>query len=217
MWETLAIYAGGAAAIVLAWYCWFSRRNRRRGMQVLEWLERALSGQGHVIGIRWLTASRFVVPLRLAPNLFRHVSVLVRLTPREMPLQWLLSRYRKEQDTLTFHADFDPAPLFDLDVRQHRWCGRTARHFSANPERWEFEQPGPVVLTSRSRWQREVTATMNALLCCRDKDFLQLRFSRRSPHLSAIIPLENIAPGSDSANVFDVLRELAADSSASRL
>jgi hypothetical protein len=219
MWGRAAIYlVAGATATVVLWYLLFLRYNRRQADRVLEGIQAALAGKGQVVAFRWLGASLLHVALRLGTSLFQHPALLVRLTPRENPLRWLGQRWRREPATITFEADLDIPPSFNLQVRQHRWSGRPSKRISADQAGWEFEQVTPLILTSRRYWQREVTAMMNTLLSCRDREVLSLGFRPTSPHFSATIPLQCISPeGRARSNVFDTLRELAAGASASRL
>jgi hypothetical protein len=215
--RTIFIDIGVGALIVLIWYLWFSRLNRRKAIRVLGWMERAFEGNGQVAAMEWLSASSFQLRIRLWPNLFRHTSVRVQLHPRETAFGWLISRLRKRKETLTFEADLDFAPGFNLEVHNHRWCGRTRRRLPANCEEWTMERPGPFVITTRNEWQKEITTMMNALVASRDCDCLTVSFSRTSPHFSATVPLESISPEAQSeTNIFNVMRELAAGASASR-
>ncbi len=205
----------GAALLMGVWYLWFRRANRQRAARILEWLECALAGQGHVLGIRWVAPSRFRVPLRL-PHGFRRASVYVELLPRELPFSWFWAALRHRQDQLTFEADLDAAPRFNLQVYNHRWCGRTRKKLNPLAERWSFDQTGPMVITSRGDWQREITMMMNALLSTRDHELLGVGFRRSSPHFSASLRLDSIMPRGGRCSIFDVLRELATDASAAR-
>jgi hypothetical protein len=218
MWERSAIYLVAGAVTVLLWYLFFVRSNRHRADRVMEWVHAALAGKGQVVDIRWLGPSVFHVALRLSTNLFAHPALLVRLVPREMPLKWLRHWWHRQPATITFEADLDIPPSFNLQVRQHRWSGRSSRRISPDPDRWFLEHVTPLIMTSSQYWQREVTAMMNALLSCRNRELLSLGFRRSSPHFSATIPLKCISPeGRAGSNVFDMLRELAAGASASRM
>jgi hypothetical protein len=164
-----------------------------------------------------VSASSFQLRVRLWPNLFQHTSVKVQLFPRELPLSWLIARLRRRQETLTFEADLDFAPSFNLEVNNHRWCGRTRRRLPGNSENWSMERSGPFVITTRNDWQREITNMMHALVASRDCDCLTVSFSRTSPHFSATVALQSISPERQSeTNIFDAMRELAAGASASR-
>lgn len=213
---SVAIEIAVAAMLVVAWYLWFRRRNRRKSIQVLERIKTAFAGHAQILGIRRTGASRFSVRLRVLSTLFQHASVLVELHPRELPLLWIWSRLRKRQETLTFEADLECPPAFNLEVHNHRWCGRT-RSFPRHQHRVALEHCGPFVLTTRNDWQREITTMMTALVASRDCDFLTVSFRRTSPHFSATVPLNSLSPESQcEAEIFDVLRELAACASASR-
>jgi hypothetical protein len=218
MWGMAAIYLVAGATGVLVWYLILARSNRQQRVRVVGWIQAALAGKGQVVAVRWLSASVFHVTVRMTTSVFRHPGLLVRLLPREMPLLWLLRRWRNQPATITFEADLDIPPGFNLRVHRHCWTGRTTKHFSPDPDRWECERVTPLIMTSRQSWHAEVTSMMNALLACRDREFLSLGFSRRSPHFSATVALESISPEEGAgSNVFDMLRELAAGASAPRL
>lgn len=216
----LMVLAGsvvGAALLLVAWYLWCARQHRRRARQILQWIDNALAGHGHIANLQWVTASRFAVPVRLRPSGFTHATFLVQLPRREWPLLWLRDRLRKEQPTVTFTADLSSAPRFDLQIHHHRWCGRTTRNFTDNPEYWVFEHTGPYILTSRRDWHQEILNMMGSLIASRDGDFLRLKFQRHSPNIIATAPLESISPYAPTrGRMLEVLRELASEASASR-
>ncbi len=204
------------AGLVLLWYAWFHSANRRKSVQVLQRIKTAFAGHAQIVGVRWTASSRFLVKLRVLSTLFQHASVLVQLHPRELPLNWAWARLRKQPETLTFEADLECPPAFNLEVHNHRWCGRT-RKFPRKPGRVALEHTAPFVITTRNDWQREITTMMTALVASRDCDFLTVHFRRSSPHFSATVPLDSISPEPQSeAQIFDVLRELASCASASR-
>ncbi len=213
---SIAIDAVVGVALVLLWYLWFRRQNHRKSIQVLQRIKTAFAGHAQIIGMRWTGSSRFAIRLRVLSALFQHASVLVDLYPRELPLNWLCSRLRKRKETLTFEAELECPPAFNLEVRNHRWCGRT-KHFPQKRGRIAVDHCGPYVLTTRNDWQREITTMMTALVASRDCDFLSVSFRRSSPHFSATVPLDSLSPESQcEAEIFDVLRELASCASASR-
>lgn len=213
LWTT---YAAVAIVLIAIWYGVSLRYNRRRGRKVLRWIETAFAGHGKVVGVHWTAPSRFHAQLRLSANVFQHASVIVQLAPRELPLTWLAARLRRQQETVTFEADLDFPPDFNLEVQNHRWMGRTQRCFPRNPSAWHTETMAPFMITTRKDWQRELSSMMDALLASRERDFLSLSFHRSSPHFSASIPLEAISPSAAGSGLFDVLRELAGGASASR-
>jgi hypothetical protein len=218
MWgrTTICVAAGATAALI--WYLFFRRYNRRQGEQVVAWIQTALAGMGEVVAVRWLGPAFFQVTARLDTTLFQQPALLVRLVPRQMPLLWLKQWWRREPATITWQADLDVPPAFNLQVGQHRWSGRSRRRLVPERARWTMEPVTPLILTSRRGWPREVNAMMNALLSCRKREVLSLAFRPTSPHFSATIPLECISPERGAgANVLDTLRELAAGASASRM
>lgn len=205
-----------AAVFCAAWYWLALRHNRRRAIQVLRWIEFALAGQGQATGVRWLAHSRFKVPLRLTCGVFHRAWVLVDLTPCEMPLRWLLSKVSGQREVLTFQADLDLPPAFSLDVHNFRWFARSGRTAPGNRPSWGFEHSGPFVISTRMEWQKEISSAMASLVRGDNREFLDISFQRRSPHFSATLPLEAIAPGSPTrACMFETMRELAGSSSAS--
>ena len=218
MWGRAAIYVVSGAILVVVWYIFLLRSNRRQGRQVLEWIQAAIAGKGQAFALRWLGASVFHVALRLDTSFFQHPALIVRLVPREMPLHWLKHWWRREFATITFEADLEISPRFDLQVQQHRWSGRSSKNVSPDPDSWYFEQLTPLIMTSRPCWQPDVATMMNALLSCRHREVVDLSFRRKSPHFSATIALDCISPeGRGGSNLLDTLRELAAGASASRM
>jgi hypothetical protein len=216
MLGSVAIEVAVAAALVVLWYLWFRRQNRRKSIQVLQRIKNAFAGNAQILGVRWAGASRFLIRVRVLSALFQHANVRVELHPRELPLNWAWARLRKRQETLTFEADLEYAPAFNLEVHNHRWCGRT-RSFPRDQCGVALEHSGPFVLTTRTDWQREITTMMTALVASRDCDFLTVNFRRTSPHFSATVPLDSLSPSSQcEAEIFEVLRELASCASASR-
>ena len=214
----MLVWTGISIAVVLAllgsWYCWVRRSNRLKALDVLQCINLALRGEGHVTGIRWLSPSRFVVPLRLRSHIFRRPAVRVELVRREQPPAWIAARLRGKVDSLTFQADLDGAPSFNFEVLNHRWCAGTHRRLPKDPSRWEFDRTEPLVFATR-KWQREVGTLINALLCSHQQELLALAFRRKSPHFSATVPLESLMPGDGAGpGVFTLLREIAAELSA---
>jgi len=203
--------------LVVAWYLFFARYNRRRAGEVLHWVGRVFGGHGRIAEVCWENASRFQVHMELAASVFRQTSLLVELFPRQQPLAWLSWRLRRGTETLTFQADLDSAPSFDLEVQNHRWYGRTRRRIPAKSQGWILQQSGPFVLTTRNEWQREITNMMNALVASRESDCSSVSFRRSSPHFSVTVPLTTLAAESSAQpGIFDVLRELASGASTAR-
>jgi hypothetical protein len=214
IWALASLYLLAALGSAAIWYLWSVRSNRVRAVQVLYWIENALDGQGHVTGIRWISISEFEVPVRLASKMFRRASVLVKISAYKKPISWFLAQLQEpEPETLTFQADFDLQPSFNLELQNRRWFARTQKNLDLETPGWEFEACLPVVLTTRLDWQRELTTAMQSVLAVEQRENMQVSFQSSSPHFSATLPLEAITPESHMP-VFDLLKEIAARASA---
>jgi hypothetical protein len=216
MLSLLVIYAALVSLAWLAWSAWFRVQNRRRSQRALEWIESAFQGHGQVAGVQWTAPSRFRVQLRMGPHLFQRASVAVQLVPRESPVGWLRAAWRKQQEILTFTSDLELAPDFDLQVENHRWCGRTRRHVPSHRSIKTYRGT-PFMITTRAEWQHQ-GAMLDALIASREHDFMSVSYQRNSPHFAATVPLDCLNPhGAGVSEFFDALRELAGGASASRM
>jgi hypothetical protein len=221
VWVLIDVAA--AAVALLIWYFGFARYNRRRGAAVLEWVETACLGKGRILNPRWQASSSLLkATLHLSSRWFDEARLSVRLEPRPLPLHWLVSRWHKQEETLTFEADMGFPPVFHLDVIRHRWSGQTGRKTGGQagrktkgPDRvWTISRPGPVILTTKDDWPVELTPVVNALAAWHDKDFVSVRFNRSSPHFTATVALDSLSDQKAAAGLLGLFRELAASSSA---
>lgn len=226
----LLIDATVALVLSCAWYAWFVRYNRRRAAHVLHWVQTACLGKGEVVDLRWqASSSRLKATLNLSSRWFEDARLTIRLLPRPLPLQWVMSRWRQQQETLTFEANMGFPPGFHLDVIRHRWSGYSgskaseakipgskgsgARKLTSN-RAWTVTRPGPVILTTKEEWPMELNPVVNALASWRDKDFVGVRFNSTSPHFTATVALENLSDQKAASSLLSLFRELAASSSA---
>ena len=203
-----------AVAFLAIWYFYFLRYNRKRAKNILQWISGVSAGHANVRSVRWDSRSHFQVKLQLRSHCFHNGTMAVQLYAREMPLKWLLSRYRAEQETLTFEADLDCAPSFSLEVHNYRWQNKPSGKATLQPERLKLVRTGPVVLTTRGDWQQDLTNMMNGLMASRDCNFETVTFRRRSPHFSAIVPLQFLNREDSGSHLFEALQELATGASA---
>jgi hypothetical protein len=211
--RSILIGVGFAGVFVLLWYTWFSRYNRRRAANVLQWVQAACLGKARLSDLKWQASnSRLKATLHLSSRWFEEAHLTIRLRPRALPFQWAVNRWRDHQETLTFEADMGFPPGFHLDVIRHRWSGHTGAKNSAR--KWTISRPGPVVLTTKEDWPVELTPVVNALATWRDKDFVSVRFNRTSPHFTATVALDNLSDQQSAASLLGLFRELAASSSA---
>jgi hypothetical protein len=117
---------------------------------------------------------------------------------------------------LTFQADLDLPPAFSLHVQNYRWFARSSRSTPRFDRGWSFQHTTPIVISTKSDWQREITSAISTLTRGQTQDFLSIDFQRRSPHFCVTLPLEALAPGSPTRTyLFESMRELASNSSAS--
>ena len=215
MGRFLLIDVAVAATIVCIWYLSFASYNRRRGRAILSWVQAACLGKGRIVHPKWKAGNSLLrASLNLPSRWFENVRLTIRLLPRPIPLQWVLSRYRHEKETLTFEADLGFPPGFQLDVIRHRWSGRSGHKGFKTARTWNISRPGPVVLTTRDEWPAEISPVMNALISWRDKDFMTVRFDPASPHFSATVALDNLSDAKSASALLGLFRELAASSSA---
>ena len=219
-----------ALALFALWYAWFIHYNRRRAADVLQWVQAACLGKGRVADLRWqASSSRLKATLHLSSRWFEDAHLTIRLLPRALPVQWAMSRWRQQQETLTFEANMGFPPGFHLDVIRHRWSGRTGARDSGTKDRslkdagsknstrtraWTISRPGPVILTTKEDWPVELSPVVNALASWRDKNFVGVRFNSTSPHFTATVALENLSDQKAATALLGLFRELAASSSA---
>ncbi len=210
-----------ALAALLAWYFLFAAYNRRKGADALRWVQSACAGKGRILDSRWLNSSRLYARLQFPSRSFENARVVMKFRPRALPVQWFLSVWHKQKETLTFEADLGGSPSFHLEVMRHRWCARSRgvtssgksrgmRRGQNNKERqWDIYEPGPVVLTTRTHWKEDPTPELNALMSVRQQDVLQVRFRPESPQFSATMALDSLSDPRAAANFLTRLRELA--------
>jgi hypothetical protein len=210
------IDAAGAVALVGLWYFCLARYNRRRGTKALRWVEAACSHRGKLTKARWLGSSRVQAHLQFATHWFENAQVTIRLLPRPLPIQWLLSAWHKQKETLTFEADLDCAPGIHLEVLRHRWLTHSDDKVIRKSRDWTVVRPGPVVLTTCTQWKQELPPVINTLMTSRGHNLLTVRFHPHSPHLAATIELEALSDERAAAGFLGVLRDLAAGASTHR-
>ncbi len=218
MGRLLAIDVVAAVLALGLWYFLFAAYNRRRGAYALRWVQAACAGKGRVLDPCWLSSSRLHARLQFPSRSFENAHVTVRFRPRPLPVQWLVSCWKKQKETLTFEADLGGSPSFHLEVVRHRWSahsrGVTARR--RDQREWDVYEPGPVILTTRKHRKQDPTAELNTLMAVRQEDVLQVRFNPESPQFSATIALDAMDDPRTAAGFLTTLRELAAGASAHR-
>ena len=203
-----------AALSLLLWYVCFSQYNRRLGDATLRLVEAACRGRGRVTDIHWHRPDRLKAQLAFASHWAGEAYVTVDLRPRQIPLHWLLAIFRKQKETLTFEANLDCAPGFQLEIYRHQWLTQKVELNDAR--KWTISRPGPVVLTTRTKWGNDLTPVVNAMMSSSGHSLISVRFRSEAPHLTATVPLEAVSGEESSVAFLEVVRELAASASTSR-
>ncbi len=198
-----------------AWFFYFTRYNRRKGRSGAALGGIRLFQQSQMLDARWLGVALLQARFGFTAHWFDNAKVTIRLRPRPIPFKWFVSAWHKQKETLTFEADLDYAPSFQLDVFRHRWLSQRHGNLTADSRDWSVSRPGPVVLTTRTRWTQELSPVVNTLMTSRGHNLISVRFRSESPHLAATVPLEALSDEQAAAGFLSVLRELAG-ASASR-
>jgi hypothetical protein len=213
-----AVYVLLGASVMFLWRFWHDRKTKRRASEVLSWTDAWICGQGQITGIHWESPSSFRLPLRLRSTTFHNASVHIQLVPKHQPVAWLAAKIKSAQETLTFEADLDWAPTFTLELESCRLFARTRKDLSPETPGWEFEHATPFILTTRKDWQKEISSVISSLLSCPERQFLSVVFRQQSPHFSATLALDSIAPTSlCRSDILNSLRELATGASAPQI
>jgi hypothetical protein len=199
------------------WYGWFVRFNRRRGLRVLRWLQGAVAAHGQISGVAWITPSHFRARLSLSGYAFRQPFLDIRLTPRQMPVQWALWGWRCRQETLTFQANLTCPPGDSLEIGRIRWTGLT-RRWTQVTGGWPQCTVATLFISTQPAWQPQLSGRINGVVATRNFEFLAVSFRPRPPHFSVTFSLqETLRHPSGELAIFDSLRELAEGSPTSRM
>jgi len=214
----LLIDVAASVAVLGLWYFVFSTYNRKKGAAALRWVQAACAGKGRILESHWMGSSRLQARLHFPSGWFENARVTVKFRPRALPLQWLMSCWRRQKETLTFEADLGGSPSFHLEVVRHRWCAhnRGISSRKRDDREWDVYEPGPIILTTRTHWKQDPTAELNALMSARRRDILQVRFRPESPQFSATVRLEALADGEAATELVSALRDIAAGASTHR-
>jgi hypothetical protein len=214
----LLIDVVASVAVLGLWYLVFAHYNRKKGAAALGWVQSACAGKGRILESRWMSTSNLQARLHFPSRWFENARVTLKLRPRALPVQWLMSCWHKQKETLTFEADLDGSPTFHLEVVRHRWCARNRGLSSRQRDdrEWDIYEPGPVILTTRTHWKQDPSAELNALMSARRQDILQVHFRPESPQFSATLRLEALADPTAAAEFVSALREIAAGASTHR-
>lgn len=210
----LFITLAAVAVLCITWYAVSLRRKREKSKEILRWIQASLAGRGHVVGISWITPSLFRVPLRLTCGVFNRAWVLVEMRSQQNPVQWLFNKISRRREVLTFQADLDCPPAFSLQMQNFRWFARSSPKAEIDRTGWQFKRLPSVMISTKPESQKGIASTMTSLSKGDNGEFLEVSFQRRSPHFSATLPLEALAPGAPARTyMLDAVREMAGSAS----
>lgn len=204
MWGMLLFDTVVAIIVVAGWYLGWREVSRLRAEKVIHSVRRAVAGRAQVSGPYWHQPSRFDIQLRFAAG-FRESWLTVELTPREMPIQWLVARLRKRGEQVIFRAELEHRPSSGLIIARHKSCGYTSRAALSSEDCYSL---GSLVITTREDWQGE-TAIVESILAARSRNLTHLEFRKRAPHLLITAPLSSLIEDEDDSGLFGLLQELA--------
>jgi hypothetical protein len=204
MWGMLLFDAAVTLVAVAGWYFGWREVNRLRAEKLIHCIKHAVEGRALVSEPFWHKASRFDVEL-LFPSGFRESWLSVELTPREMPLNWLLAYLRKQAEQVTFRAELEQRPSSGLVITRHKCCGYTSRKALLSDDCYSL---GSLVITTKEDWASE-TAIVESILAARSRELIQVEFRKKTPHLLVTAPLSSLTQQDDDSGLFGLLQELA--------
>jgi len=146
----IAIAALCATIVDVVWFLIFSHYNRRKGTLVLRWVEAACSTRGRLLQSHWLSRSCLQAQVSFAAHWFENAKVTIRLLPRPLLVQWLVCLWRRQRETVTFEADLDDHPGFNLEISRHRSLPARPNEISDRSRNATLARAAPVVLTQRT-------------------------------------------------------------------
>ena len=210
---SFAIDALIASALLAFWYWAWVEYNRRRARRVLEWVQAACLGKARVLQTRWANATQLQARVAFSAEWLENARLTVELLPRPIPLKWLLSLCRHQKETLTFEADLDYVPGFNLEIYRHRWMAHTGKAAELDPQHWHITRPGAIVLTTRASFPQEVAPIVNTLLTSRKHELVSVCFHPHSPHLVATVALDALSCEQAAASFLGIVHDLVTGAS----
>jgi hypothetical protein len=182
--------------VVMLWFSLGTRRNIRRGNELLRWLQDGLPLLGRRTTFRWLGSSAAVLRIQAASAPFREAEVVVVLEPRDVALLWAWSRRRGRRDFLILRGRLRQAPRFELEAGDDRgWTGGD-RLKRLDLEAWREEDWGIEHIRAVHSPEADPGAAREAwtALQAASGGVWRLSVRREHPHLEAhVLPPEPTA------------------------
>jgi hypothetical protein len=186
-----------------------TRRNIRRGNELLSWLQAGLPLLGRRTTFRWLGSTAAVLKIADASTPFREAEVVVVLEPRDVSLLWAWARSRGRRDFLILRGWLRHPPRFEVEAGDQRgWTG-TDRLKTIDWEAWkeaDWGLDGVRVALSGEADPVEVRRLWEALTDA-SGGVWRLSVRRDHPHLEVhVVPPP---PGVGSQRLVEGFRKLA--------
>jgi hypothetical protein len=186
-----------------------TRRNIRRGNDLLRWLQAGLALLGQRTTFRWLGSTAVVLKIAEAKTPFREAEVVVVLEPRDVSLLWAWARSRGRRDFVILRGWLRRPPRFEIEAGDERgWTG-TDRLKRIDWETWveaDWGLDGVRVAHTSEADPVEIRRLWEALTDA-SGGVWRLSIRRDRPHLEVhVVPPR---PGVGSEQLVEGFRDLA--------
>jgi hypothetical protein len=106
------------SALFLAWFLVGTATNRKRGDQILRWVQGGTKPLGRISEARRIRGSAVQMTIKDAAVPFRLVELIVALEPRENPPHWLYNRILGKRDELLIQAKLRTPAHQELEINR---------------------------------------------------------------------------------------------------
>jgi len=193
----------GLSVLLVLWYPFGRRMNRRRGLRALRWLREGIRAYEGQVSVNWVGASAFRVDVQGALGPFKRVGMMVLLEAREMLLLWIFNRLRGQGDMLVIKGDLRLKPKTDLELtRRGRRAGRAMR--ALEKEGWTVDSLNGMFIALKG--DAEIASGLASALS-EAAGLVRLSLRKRSPHLIANVHLSGLE-GMTAESLFHFLEKV---------
>jgi hypothetical protein len=106
------------SALFLAWFLVGTATNRKRGDQILSWVQGGTTPLGRMSEARRIRGSAVQLTIKEAAAPFRQVDLIVALEPRENPPLWLYNHILGKRDELVIQAKLRSPAQQELEINK---------------------------------------------------------------------------------------------------
>lgn len=193
----------GLSVLLVLWYPFGRRMNRRRGLQALRWLREGIRAYEGQASVNWVGASAFRVNVQGALGPFKRVGMMVLLEAREMLLLWIFNRLRGQGDMLVIKGDLRLKPKTDLELTRRGWrAGRAMK--ALEKEGWTVDSLNGMFIALKR--DAEIASRLASALS-EAAGLVRLSLRKRSPHLIANVHLSGLE-GMTAESLFHFLEKV---------